>query len=350
MAHVRLAEQHKQQGVCYVVTDDGIELPVVDVTHPAFALQLSEERQHALVHHFLVQQRRFARLPRLVRSAMLRFIMRGSLMARGLRRAEGTFLDGMTTYLFKLGAKNLGNYALPVDRKIASSLPGLSVRLRLADMARLLADALEPRLSAEPGRELGLLNIAGGPAVDSLNALLLLKRERPSLLAGRRCTVVVLDSDARGPAFGARAARALIEPGGALAGLELELTHVPYDWRDPARLQPVLERMQRAGAVCVGSSEGGLFEYGSDDDIASNLRALAQLGPAFNMVGSVTRDDETMRTLKLTSTAATRPRGLQVFSELAASAGWGVVRSVARPLSDQVVLAPNSAVSPARSS
>ncbi len=343
MSQVRRAEHNKKPGVCYAVTDDGLELPVVDVTHPAFALQLSDEKQHAMLLRFLDEQRKFARLPGFVRGALMRFFTRGSLMARGLRRAEGTFLDGMTTYLFKVGAKNLGSYALPIDRKIACSLPGLSVRLRLTDMARLLADALAPQLRAEPGRPVVLINIAGGPAIDSLNALLLLRREEPALLADRRCQVQVLDGDSHGPAFGARALAALREPGAPLSGLQLELESTTYDWREPKVLESVLAGVREGGALCVGSSEGGLFEYGSDADILGNLRALAALGPAFRMVGSVTRDDETIRTLKLTSTAATRPRGLEVFGSLIARAGWAAHQSVSRPLSDQVVMAPVAA-------
>lgn len=343
MPQVRRAEHNKKPGVCYAVTDDGLELPVVDVTHPAFELQLSGEKQHAMRLRFLDEQRRFARLPGFVRGALMRFFTRGSIMARGLRRAEGTFLDGMTTYLFKVGAKNLGSYALPIDRRIASSLPGLSVRLRLSDMARLLADALAAPLRAEPQRPLVLLNIAGGPAIDSLNALLLLRREEPALLAERSCLVHVLDGDEHGPAFGARALAALRESGAPLSGLQLELKRTLYDWRDPAVLEAVVASVRQAGALCIGSSEGGLFEYGSDADILGNLRALAALGPAFRMVGSVTRDDETIRTLKLTSTAATRPRGLEVFSTLIAQTGWTVHKAVSRPLSDQVVMAPPAA-------
>jgi hypothetical protein len=342
MPEVRLPEQHKKPGVYYAVSDEGLELPVVDITHPAFALELSEEKQRLIVTRFLEEQRRFARLPALLRKGMLRFFLRGSVMARGLRRAEGTFLDGMTTYLFKVGAKNLGSYSLPVDRKVASSLPGLSVRLRLADMARLMANALAPRLAREPGKPLCLLNIAGGPAIDSVNALLLLRREQPTLLRDRRCTVCVLDGDAHGPAFGARALEALQSSGAPLAGLELALTHLPYDWRKPDGLEPALESVRSQGALCIGSSEGGLFEYGSDQDIVDNLRALAQLGDGFCMVGSVTRDDEVIRTLKLTSTAATRPRGLSVFGDLIAQAGFRITCSIARPLSDQVVLEPLS--------
>ena len=31
----RIPEQHKKPGVCYAVTDGGLELPVIDITNPA---------------------------------------------------------------------------------------------------------------------------------------------------------------------------------------------------------------------------------------------------------------------------------------------------------------------------
>jgi len=341
MVEIRRAEHNKKPGVCYAVTNDGLELPVVDVTHPAFELTLSEEKQQALVAHFLSEQRSFARLPRLVRSALLRFFMRGSRIARGLRHAQGGFLDGMTTYLFKLGPKNLGSYAVPADHRILMSLPAISVRLRLSDMARLMAEGLAPRLAADPQSSLHFVNIAGGPAADSLNTLIVLQREQPALLAGRRIALKVLDADIDGPAFGARALAALQAPAAPLAGLHITFEHIRYDWRDTAVLVNAVAAAGREGAWVVASSEGGLFEYGSDQDIVSNLQALAR-GPQGRVfaAGSVTRNDELMATLKLTSTAATKPRGLATFSALAASAGWTVARAIARPLSDQVRLEP----------
>jgi hypothetical protein len=313
----------------------------VDLTHPAFASTLSEERQQALVSYFLTEQRRFARLPKLMRRLLLRFFMRGSRIGRGLRRAEGHFLDGMTTYLFKLGPKNLGSYAVPVDSRILMSLPAVSVRMRLSDMTRLLADGVAPRLAADRRCPLQFLNIAGGPAVDSLNALILLQREHAELLTGRRIVLRVLDGDDAGPAFGARALAALQEPGAALAGLDITFGHTPYDWRDVGPLRAAVAAGTSEGALMAVSSEGGLFEYGSDQDILANLRALPSDEGIF-VVGSVTRDDEIIRTLKLTSTAATKPRGLAVFAALVAQAGWQVARSIARPLSDQVVLEPKA--------
>jgi hypothetical protein len=175
--------------------------------------------------------------------------------------------------------------------------------------------------------------------MDSLNALLVLQHEKPQLLAERRITLQVLDGDEGGPAFGARALLALQAPGGPLAGLDVTFTHTRYDWSRTADLKPFIEAANRDNAVLVVTSEGGLFEYGSDADIVANLKALPRTPDVF-VVGSVTRDDEVIRTLKLTSTAATKPRGVPVFTALAGQAGWNVVRSVARPLSDQVLLEP----------
>jgi hypothetical protein len=338
MVPIRRAEHHKRPGVCYAVTNDGLELPVLDVTHPAFQCEVSDERQARMVERFLRHQRQFARLPGWMRSAMMRFFLRGSRLGRGLRRAEGSFLDGMTTYLFKLGPQNLGSYAVPADRALLRALPAVSVRLRAADVARLLAAELAPLLAKERGRPLCLVNIAGGPATDSLNALILLGQAG---VQGRRVDICVLDDDESGPAFGARALAALQAPGAKLAGLDVHFRHQRYDWRAVGGLDPVLESARARGALVAASSEGGLFEYGTDEEVTENLRALASgAGDRVFVVGSVTRDDEVVRTLKLTSTAATKPRGLAQFSRLVEAAGWSVARAVSRPLSDQVVLVP----------
>ena len=75
-------------------------------------------------------------------------------------------MTGLHTYLLKLGPEMLGRaYAKPIDRKIAAALPSLAVRLRLEDVANLIADTLLPALADSPGRPLHFLNIAGGPAI-----------------------------------------------------------------------------------------------------------------------------------------------------------------------------------------
>ena len=156
MTPTRIPETNKKSGVHYAFTDEGLELPIVDVTHPAFALSLTEAEQRARVVEFARQPIPFAQLPRFLRTMLLDFFMRGSVLWRGLRRAQGTFLSGMQTYLLKLGPDNLGSFATPIDRRIAAALPALSVRLRLQDTAQLLAAAVAPALTVR-GRPLHLI-------------------------------------------------------------------------------------------------------------------------------------------------------------------------------------------------
>ena len=94
--------------------------------------------------------------------------------------------------------------------------------------------------------------------------------------------------------------------------------------------------------IFAASSEGALFEYGSDDNISGNLQALFDVTPADTVVaGSVTRADELGLSLNgrgLGSRAALQFRGLEAFTALALRAGWKVAKSIDRPLSHNVLL------------
>jgi hypothetical protein len=344
-------EQNKKPGVSYALTPEGwalapqgsadaLELPIIDVTHRAFAVSLTEAEIAARVAKALAEPQRFAKAPPFLRRALFALFLRKSILARGFRASEGSFLAGLSTYLLKLGPDNLGEaYATAIDRRIAASVPALSLRLRLQDMATLLAEALAPRLASRPGRPLRLVNIAGGPAMDSLNALILLRRDHPAALAGRRAWIDVLDQDVDGPAFGSHALAELLAPGAPLAGVDAKLVAIRANWRDTAPLRELLREIRAVDAVAAGSSEGGLFEYGSDEEIAANLACLRDEAPDdFVMTGSVTRADETAQRLRQGGRHAIRPRGLEVFRALAAKSGWRIARAIARPLSDQVAL------------
>ena len=146
------ASRTKYLACRYAVTTEGVELPVVDVTHPAFSLELSAAEQQELVRKFMAQELPLAGWPAPIRKAFFKFALRGSILAQGLGRAEGTYLSGMHTYLLKLGPRMLGAaYSKPVDGKIAASLPAVGVRLRVQDMARFIADALAAAILANPG-------------------------------------------------------------------------------------------------------------------------------------------------------------------------------------------------------
>src|SRR6187399_3130672 len=146
-------ELEKRAGLYYALSDAGVELPIVDLGHPAFADALTGQELERSIERYEAEQRSFERIPRPLRRWMLRLALRGSVLGQALLAAEGGFLAGMSTYLLKLGPELLGRaYAKPIDRQIAASLPGRCIRQRLGDMARLLADTLLPQLATSPGR------------------------------------------------------------------------------------------------------------------------------------------------------------------------------------------------------
>ena len=92
-------------------------------------------------------------------------------------------------------------------------------------------------------------------------------------------------------------------------------------------------------SVVAASSEGALFEYGSDEDITANLQALYEATPENTVViGSLTRADATGRIMNGSSRAAIKMRGLEAFTTLIERAGWTIARSIDRPISHDVSL------------
>ena len=328
----------KTPGVFYAVAADGSELPVIDVTNPVFAPPYDEAEMARRVAMFARAERWRARIPQSLQRVALGWAARRSRLARALYHASEGVIGGMTLYAAKLGPSMLGDgYPTTIDRQIAAAPPSWLARVRLEDMVQLLAEGLAPLLTTQPARQLHLFNIAGGPAADSWNALLVLRKEAPERLAGRTIVIHVLDLDEDGPAFGARAVSALRGEGAPLCDLDLHFRRGAYDWRDAARLRHVLEESGASNAVVGVSSEGGLFEYGSDEEIVANLEAIGAGAPSDAVVvGSVTRAEGPAEFLRLFTV---RPRTLAAFRELATRSGWAIARVIERPLSYDVRLA-----------
>jgi hypothetical protein len=331
-----LPEAHKKPGVCYATTNDGIELPVIDLTHPAFAFSISQPELDGLIE----AMQRSANIP----AAVLLGVAQKSILVRGFVESAGTFTTGMMTYLNKLGPDNLGDgYAGPIDRQWATSLAPVTFRWRMRDVALSLLEGLKSPLAARPGAPLHLINIAGGPAMDSLNALILLNKQAPDLLNGRLICLHVLDLDREGPDFGRRALEALLADGAPLHGLAVSFEHILYNWCELLPLSRLLEQLG-PGIVAAGSSEGGLFEYASDADILANLKTLHEgTPPDFVMVGPVVRDEATLdprlrMTVHIAGQPAIRYIGLTTFENLANRSGWTITRHLDGPMHQVVTL------------
>jgi hypothetical protein len=344
-----IPENNKKPGICYAWADasadtPALELPVIDLTHPAFAFQISDAELNTLIDGMVTSSQRLAAMP----ASVLQSIIQKSILMRGmLVDSANTYTTGIMTYLNKLGPDNLGEgYAGPADRQWAASLTPVTFRWRMRDVARLLAASLEPSLAIRSDTPLHLLNIAGGPGMDSLNALILIHKEHPQYLTGRKITIHLLDLDLSGPIFGARALSALLAQGAPLAGLDASFEYQAYDWSQPQKLAEILTRFT-PDTISAGSSEGGLFEYATDEEIAANLQVLhACTPPGFSMVGPVIRDSSTLDPrLKETEHVPNRPAvrylGLEKFALLAGPAGWRIEKSLDGPMHQVILLVKN---------
>ena len=100
-------------------------------------------------------------------------------------------------------------------------------------------------------------------------------------------------------------------------------------------MQAILRHSEANGELLLGASEGGLFHYGSDEDIVANLRELGKNAPDdFRFIGTAYWDsahvDKSVIALKNISSVGWKLRGLQGtrdtkgIAELAHLAGWEV--------------------------
>ena len=317
----------------------GHDLPVIDITDPRFTVPDDPDSLRQLLDASSEEERRRRRIPKFIIRWMLKSAAKRSLLVRALFTGNATFLDGLTTYVMKLGADNLlPPYNAPIDRRLAASPHLTLLRLRTQQVARLIADALVTELADNKAAPLHLINIGGGPAIDSMNTLLILNRDHRELLL-RPIVIHVLDADEAGPFFGRNALAALMEDGAPLAGLDIVFDHCAYDWNEPALLATLVRELSASGAIITATSEGGLFEYGSDAAIVANLEALRAGGTAL-IAGSVTSSDEARRRMINADRFKLIPRGLEGFAPLATRGGYRIAQAETAQLSDQVLLRP----------
>src|SRR5262249_52436993 len=97
------------------------------------------------------------------------------------------------------------------------------------------------------------------------------------------------------------------------------------------------------GAIIAASSEGGLFEYGTDDVVVANLTALARAGVPI-VAGSVTSSSEVRRRMIAQTRFRFFARGVEGLAPLAQRAGYAIAESRTAVMSEQVLLRPRCTV------
>ena len=327
----------ESSAIVYATTADGLRLPVIDVTHPAFAVPDDPASVEARRAAFRTWERRNNRVPRFVTRLLMRLAARRSPLLRKVMGSGDNYLDSITTYIFKLGPEHLPpGFDSRVDRKVVGSPHVMMVRLRMQQIAQMLADALLAPLAGALNAPLHFINIAGGPALDSLNPLIMLV-QAGAALNRRPIAIHVFDARREGPDFGGRALDALTAQGAPLHGLQVQFQHHAYDWNDTAPLAGLLAGLTARGAIIAASSEGGLFEYGDDGAVVANLTALARGGVPI-VAGSVTSGTEMRKRMIAQTRFRLFARGLEGFAPLAERGGYMIAASRSTGISEQVLL------------
>src|SRR6266545_8264715 len=96
--------------------------PVIDVTHPAFAVPDDPASLAARRDAFLAWDRRNRRMPRIVMRLLTRLGTRRSPLLRMILASENEYLDSISTYVIKLGPDHLPpGFDGPVDRRVAAA-------------------------------------------------------------------------------------------------------------------------------------------------------------------------------------------------------------------------------------
>lgn len=268
----KIPERNKVPGLPYVFTDTGLELAVLDITHPLFETSMDEKGlagQRA-------QSAATAALIKTMSADQRKMITANSYIWGGHFSGEtpASCLSGMATYMLKLGPGLIGGgEERKADQRATMGVSGIAARMRLRDLCRLQTEVLCPVLKTHPGRPLCLINIAGGAASDTFNTIRLILRRDPALLQGRRIEIHLLETDTIGPRFAKRSLAALREAGGDFATLNLVFRLHHASWADEDAWKGILR--DRSDDILLAASEGGLFEYGRDKDILAVLGSLA---------------------------------------------------------------------------
>ena len=147
-------------------TRAGYDLPIIDVTHPRFGVADDAASRTARSQAFLSDHRQRRWIPGFLLRFMLRQLARKSRLASAMFDRQSPYLDGISTYVMKLGADNLvAPFDSEADRRFAASSHITLLRLRTQQTATLMAQGIAEDPALAGAAPLHLVNIAGGPAL-----------------------------------------------------------------------------------------------------------------------------------------------------------------------------------------
>ncbi len=254
--------------ILYAAFENDIKIPILDITHPLFNSSIDEQAYHLGCLKSARSIETLKKMPGFIRNIFVK-----------MSNVDNSHLSGMRTLLYKLGPDLSRGVKLSFrDKWAVKQTSFMGLRIRLRDLCRRQSRILQPQLKLFPERNLCFFSIAGGAATDSINTLILIQESDPELLKGRKIEINILDIDTYGPNFAKRCIDVLKQPGERFHGLNITLNIIHYDWSQPEALLKMSSERSKWIQLC--SSEGGLFEYGSDSEIIENLNYFFTNSPA----------------------------------------------------------------------
>jgi hypothetical protein len=290
----RKSTNNKISGVSYAFTDDGIELPVLDITHPLFISTIDEIFFKELCFKAAHKVEQIKNSPFSITKIIAKLL-----------KPKNTYLSGINTLTMKLGPHLLKGrkgglwhkFGRLASKKLfmamIMAMNAIAMRMRLRDICKYQTEILIPQLRKYPQKSLCFINIAGGAASDTINTLILIQKKEPLLLKERKIEINILDIDTYCPNFARRCIEALQEPNAYFHGLDISFRHIQNNWSNTQKLSDLLS--ERKDWIQIYVSEGGLFEYGSDKDIIENLNIVYdKSADDMQIVGSLLFDKDSM--------------------------------------------------------
>lgn len=325
----------KIEGLSYSITMQGIELPVLDITHPLFISSIDEIKLKEILRKTEGNVDKTADKFNNMPGFLKKFLSNRSFIMAELFRKDGdsAFLTGISTLMLKLGPGLIGRGRKRfLDRLSSRGIGGIVLRMRVRDISNCMAEAIIQLLTEHPAKDLCFINIAGGAASDTINSIFLVQQTKPDLLKNRKIEINVLDIDTAGPAFAERCIEALKEPGGRFRDMNISIRYINYDWNKTENLKHLLSERKEWLQIC--SSEGGLFEYCNDDILMDNLNTIYSNSNAEIVIaGSLMHDIETVDSgavaaLKISTSIKPRFLGLDGLKRLTEESKWKLDRTI----------------------
>lgn len=320
-------EKNQIPELVHAFTDNGIELPVLDITHPQFLSSIDEGRLDEVSKASFQKMLALGEMSEAQKKTYYERLSKSYIFGRiFIRDPDANFLNGMSTYVYKLGPNLIGvGQDRELDRILSMGIGGVAVRMRIRDLCRVQADAVIPQLEASPKKNLCFINIAGGAASDSINTLILIVKENSSLLNNRKIEINVLDIDTIGPHFALGCIEALKREDHHFHGLNIAFQHIRHNWNETDALIRLLSNKEDCIVICA--SEGGLFEYGMDEDIIRNLNVLYDHSPdgmriAATVIHDTHKVDATVPAMAKATNAGLRFLGVKSLTDLLERTGW----------------------------